>query len=118
MQGLATQLLPAVLALAAPGKSQRGKPAAATLAIGLVTSEFSELNKTCTFLLHIPSDTLQGKLSLDEAKQIIANLSKLLQDSNGWLEFLEQLVYILVAVTIPVLYEGAMRKIVATVGSS
>ena len=118
MQRLATQLLPAVLAVAAPGKGGRGKPAVATLAIGLVTSELFELSRTCTMFFRIPSDVLQGQLSLDDAKRIIANLSKILQESNGWLEFLEQLVYILVAVTVPVFSDGAMRMMKATVASS
>jgi hypothetical protein len=63
-------------------------------------------------------DVLQGRIKLDDAQQIMYNMVQIWQGSNVWYEFLEQLVYILVAVTVPAFAQGAMGKIMAKVSSS
>lgn len=62
-------------------------------------------------------DLLQGNISLDDAKGMLDNLMKLWQESGTWYEFLEQLVYMLVAVTVPAFAFGAMREILAKVST-
>jgi hypothetical protein len=52
---------------------------------------------------------------MDDAKGMMNNLAKLWQESGAWYEFLEQLVYLLVAVTVPAFASGAMNKIISQV---
>ncbi len=62
-------------------------------------------------------DVLQGKLEINDAKQIMINMSQIWNESNVWYEFFEQLVYILVAVTVPSFAQGAMGKIMGKISS-
>ena len=56
-------------------------------------------------------------MSIDDAKQIISNMVQLWADSSVWYEFIEQLVYILVAITIPAFRATAMGKLMTNVSS-
>ena len=56
-------------------------------------------------------------MGLDDAKQIMSNMLQIWNESNVWYEFFEQLVYILVAVTVPAFAQGAMGKIMGTIST-
>jgi hypothetical protein len=55
---------------------------------------------------------------MNDAKQIMTNMLQIWNESNVWYECLEQLVYILVAVTIPSFAQGAMGKIMGQISST
>ncbi|CAF4965826.1 unnamed protein product, partial [Rotaria socialis] len=62
-------------------------------------------------------DVLQGNIKFDDAKNIILNMLQIWNESSVWYEFLEQLVYILLALTIPSFAQGAMGKVMEKVSS-
>ena len=63
-------------------------------------------------------DVLQGSVGIDDAKQILVNMFQLWNESSVWYEFFEQLVYILVAVTVPSFAQGAWEKIKGKISSA
>ncbi len=75
-------------------------------------------NKAKLIIVYICLDVLQGKIELNDAKQIMNNMLQIWNESNVWYEFFEQLVYILVAVTVPSFAQGAMGKIMGKISSS
>jgi hypothetical protein len=67
--------------------------------------------------VHICSDVLQGKTEVNDAKEMMINMLQIWNESNVWYEFFEQLVYILVAITVPSFSQGAMGKIMGKISS-
>ncbi|CAF0815792.1 unnamed protein product [Adineta steineri] len=100
IQKISVALYPTLISLKLRGNTGGLKPTPAILAIGLITN------------------VLQGKIDLNEAKQLVSNLLQMWNDSNVWYEFCEQLVYILVAITIPAFAQRAMGKIMEKISSS
>jgi len=100
IQKLAVQLYPALISFKAQGKFGISKAAVPTLALGLITN------------------VLQGKIEINDGKQILINMLQIWTESNVWYEFFEQLVYILVAITIPSFAQGAMGKIMGQISST
>jgi hypothetical protein len=93
------------------------KAAVPTLALGLITSKSIYLtNRRNQGSLCL--DVLQGNIEMNDAKQIMTNMLQIWNESNAWYECLEQLVYILVAVTIPSFAQGAMGKIMGQISST
>jgi hypothetical protein len=114
IQKLADQLLPHLIAFKSPGKTGASQASKATVAMGLLASMLDIIN-TDFIVLFNHSDYLDGQIPFDEAKQVLNNLVQLKNDSNGWLQFLEQLAYLLIAVTAPSLTQMAMRKVMQSV---
>ncbi|CAF1371500.1 unnamed protein product [Adineta steineri] len=100
IQKISVTLYPTLISLKLPGNTGGLKPTPAILAIGLITN------------------VLQGKIDLNEAKQLVSNLLQMWSESTDWCEFCEQLVYILVAITIPAFAQRAMGKIMEKISSS
>lgn len=54
---------------------------------------------------------------MNDAKDLLFNMFQLWNDCTMWYEFLEQLVYILVATTVPLFAQGAWEKIQGKISS-
>ncbi|CAF1309965.1 unnamed protein product [Adineta ricciae] len=99
IQKLSVQLYPLLISFKTGGNSHISKAAVPVMAVGLITN------------------VLRGNMSIDDAKQIIYNMVQLWTDSSVWYEFIEQLVYILVAITIPAFGQKAMGNLMTNVSS-
>ncbi|CAF0878763.1 unnamed protein product [Rotaria sp. Silwood1] len=97
IQRLSVQLYPLLVSFKTQGRTGISRAAVPTLAIGLITN------------------VLQGSVQLNDAKEIMLNMLQIWNESNIWYEFFEQLVYILVAITVPSFAQGAMGKIMAKI---
>lgn len=62
-------------------------------------------------------DVLGGSIGMNDAKQLLFNMFQLWNECPIWYEFFEQLVYILVAVTVPLFAQGALDKIKGKISS-
>ena len=60
---------------------------------------------------------LGGSITMNDAKQLLFNMFLVWNEYPVWYEFLEQLVYILVAVTVPLFAQGALDKIKGKISS-
>ncbi|CAF2393354.1 unnamed protein product [Rotaria sp. Silwood2] len=94
IQGLSVQLYPLLILFKTQGRTGISRAAVPSLAIGLITN------------------VLQGRIQFNDAKEIMFNMVQIWNESSIWYEFLEQLVYILVAITVPSFAQGAMGKII------
>ncbi|CAF1463907.1 unnamed protein product [Rotaria magnacalcarata] len=99
IQILSVQLSPLLLSFKRHGAVGISRAVVPSLAIGLITN------------------VLQGNIKFDDAKNIILNMLQIWNESSVWYEFLEQLVYILLALTVPSFAQGAMGKIMEKVSS-
>ncbi|CAF0723614.1 unnamed protein product [Rotaria sordida] len=97
IQRLSIQLYPLLIPLKTQGRTGISRAAVPAIAIGLITN------------------VLQGNIQFNDAKEIMLNMLQIWNESNVWYEFLEQLVYILVAVTVPSFSQGAMGKIMGKI---
>ena len=91
------RVLPLLNGLRTPQAKTKLNPTA--LALGLVGSEF--FSKMERILQRVDLDLVAGKIDLNEIMQILPCLTELWQGSNSWMEFFEQIVYILVALVLP-----------------
>jgi hypothetical protein len=105
-----------IISFQTQGKFGITKAIVPSLALGLITSELFILTRTNQIDLDL--DVLQGKIELNDAKQILMNMLQIWTESNVWYEFLEQLVYILVAVTVPSFAQGAIGKLMGKISLS
>ncbi|CAF1508113.1 unnamed protein product [Adineta ricciae] len=99
IQKLSVQFYPLLTSFRTGGISHLSRAAVPQLAVGLITS------------------VLRGDMSIGDAKEIISNMVQLWADSDIWYEFIEQLVYILVAITIPAFHRTAMEKLMPNISS-
>ncbi|UJR35242.1 hypothetical protein I4U23_028006 [Adineta vaga] len=100
IQKLSIQFFPLLVSIKTQPTKAISKAAVPDLAIGLITN------------------VLQGNIEYNDAKEIISNMLQMWNDCSIWYEFIEQLVYILVAISIPAFGQSAMGKLMDHISSS
>lgn len=112
---IAVKTLPLLLPFQTRGRT--AKVSGALVVVGLAASmlDYSRIELILSFS-HL--DYLNGNINFDEVQQVLQRFVQLQNDSNTWWEFFEQVTYILVAVTVPMLTQMAMGRVMQSVNSA